>query len=66
MRGSIGRWGRAALELLLPSARAHACTDSFCEVSGSRHRCCKFCPGGEKVCSSYVNGGSCVGVFCPN
>ena len=63
MRGSIGRLGIAALEFLLPSARAQACYDAYCEQSGARRRCCKICTGGVKVCSAWVTG-SCRGFIC--
>jgi hypothetical protein len=66
MRQSIGRTGSRILELLLPSTRAQACTAGYCVVSGSRHRCCKFCPGTGTVCLPWVSGGSCTGVNCPN
>jgi hypothetical protein len=66
MRQSIGRTGSRILELLLPSARAQACTTGYCVVSGSRHRCCKFCPGTGTVCLPWVPGGSCTNVNCPN
>ncbi len=63
MRKSIGRFGSAALELLLPSARAEACTSAWCQASGGKRRCCKLCPGGETVCTPYVSG-SCTDTIC--
>ncbi|HJQ00785.1 MAG TPA: hypothetical protein VJ851_04235 [Jatrophihabitans sp.] len=63
MSRSIGRLGSAVLELLLPSARAQACTPTYCEHSGTRRRCCKGCPSGV-VCTPWVTG-SCSGYHCP-
>lgn len=65
MRGSIGRFGTAVLEVLLPSARAEACTTGYCQQSGTRRRCCKYCPGTGTVCLPWQSG-SCSGVTCPN
>ena len=64
MSRSIGRLGSAVLELLLPSARAQACTDSYCEQSSGRRRCCKTCPGGVIACTPWTSG-SCTGYHCP-
>jgi len=51
--------GRKVLEILIPQAEAHACTDGWCERNSSGSgRCCKQCVGG-KVCTSW-------GFGCPN
>ncbi|HJQ00786.1 MAG TPA: hypothetical protein VJ851_04240 [Jatrophihabitans sp.] len=65
MSRSINRLGSAVLELLLPSARAQACTLSYCEQSGTRRRCCKNCPGGVIACLPWQTG-SCKNYNCPN
>lgn len=65
MRQSIGKMGSAILELLLPSARAAACTPSWCQTSGSRHRCCHTCPGIGTVCTSWFSG-TCATHTCGN
>lgn len=69
LRG-IGRAGSAVLEALLPTARAQACTDSWCEhKKGRGHRCCKLCPpNGNKVCTPWSGKGTggCNDVQCPN
>ncbi len=65
MRKSIGRISSAALELLLPSARAEACTSSWCQQSGSKRRCCKSCPGGVIACTPYITG-KCTDTVCGN
>ncbi|MGI8666565.1 MAG: hypothetical protein ACR2N4_11120 [Jatrophihabitans sp.] len=64
MTKTFGKVGSAVLEALLPSARGQACTDSYCQQSGSRRRCCKVCPGGVVACTPWVSG-SCAGVTCP-
>lgn len=61
MRQSIGRVGSAILEVLIPSARAQACTAVFCQQNGTRFRCCKFCP--TLTCTPYANG-SCATHHC--
>jgi hypothetical protein len=59
MRRSIGRFGSAVIEFLLPQSRATACTDGWCERNSSgQGRCCKQCTGG-KVCTYW-------GFGCPN
>lgn len=66
MRQSMSRMGSAILELILPSAQAHAaCTPSWCETKGSRHRCCKNCSGIGKVCTPY-GPGTCKTHTCGN
>jgi hypothetical protein len=67
MRQSIGRAGSAILELFLPSARAQACNPSYCQnnSTGTRHRCCHFCPGIGTVCTSWLSG-SCATHTCGN
>jgi len=56
MRTSLGRLSSAVLELLLPSARAQACTPAYCVENGSRHRCCINCSGGVVTCSGWTTG----------
>ncbi|MGI8666036.1 MAG: hypothetical protein ACR2N4_08395, partial [Jatrophihabitans sp.] len=56
MRKMIGQWGSSVLEVLLPSARAQACTPPYCQQSGSRVRCCQQCSGGVVTCGSWTTG----------
>lgn len=65
MRASLGRFSAAVLEVLLPSARAQACTTGYCQQSGTRRRCCKYCPGTGTVCLPWQTG-SCNNYNCPN
>jgi hypothetical protein len=57
MKESIGRMSSAILELLLPSARAHACTDYWCQQSGGKHRLCHICISGQIQCGAWQSGG---------
>jgi hypothetical protein len=65
MRKSLGRLSSAALELLLPSARAQACTTRYCvnNSTKTKHKCCATCIGGQ-VCGSWVSG-HCLSTSCP-
>lgn len=59
MLKSLGRTASKIVEILIPQAEAHACTDGWCERnSAGRRRCCKQCTGG-KVCTAW-------GYGCPN
>jgi hypothetical protein len=57
MKQSISRMGSAIVELLLPTARARACTDYWCQQSGSRSRCCHICISGQVQCGAWRTGG---------
>jgi hypothetical protein len=65
MRRIVGRIGAGALELLLPSARAQACTPAYCQAKSGKRRCCKVCPGGITACTGWVTG-SCSNYVCAN
>lgn len=59
MLKSLGRTAGKVIEILIPRARAQACTSGWCESSSRGRRCCKLCTGGTKVCTSW-------GYGCPN
>jgi hypothetical protein len=63
MRKSIGRLSSSVIEALLPSAKADACTDSWCQTSGTKVRCCKICTSGTTTCQAWVTG-NCTTHIC--